>query len=79
MFRKQFSLTAQEEEALKELCVFAIQICIEAWFTASGTTEAPHQDLSLLKSLLQLFNKAVFFDTSQKMPKHKRYLSEELL
>ena len=34
MLRKQFSLIAQEEKALTELCVFAIQVYIEAWFTA---------------------------------------------
>ena len=70
MFRKQFSLIAQEEETLKELCVFVIQVYIAAWFTAPEAIEAPLQDLALLKSL-QLFNKAVFFATSQKMIKHQ--------
>ena len=60
---------AQEEETLKELCVFVIQVFIAAWFTAPETIEAPLQDLALLKSL-QLFNKAVFA-TSQKMIKHQ--------
>ena len=32
MFQNQFSLIAQEEEALKKLYVFAIQVYIKAWF-----------------------------------------------
>ena len=49
MFGKQFSLIAQEEEALKELRVFAILVYIDAWFTASEAIEAPRWDLALLK------------------------------
>ena len=45
MLPKQFHLIAQEEETLKELCVFVIQVHIEAYFTACKTIEAPDQDL----------------------------------
>ena len=79
MSRKQFNLIAQEEAALKELYVFATQVYIETWFTAPKAIQAPCRDLNLLKSLLQLFNKAVFFATSQKMIKHQWYLFEELV
>ena len=78
MFQKQFSLIAQEEESLKELCVFARQVYIKVWFTAPEAIDTPHRDLALLISLLQLFNKALFFATSHKMTKHQWYLSEEL-
>ena len=57
MFRKQFSLIAQEKEAFKELCVFAIQVHIEAWFTVSKATEAPHRGFAF-KSILQLSKEA---------------------
>ena len=79
MFRKQFSFIAQDEEALKELSVFAIQVNIEAWFTAPEAIKAPFRDLALLKSLLQHFNTAVFFATSEKMTENQWYLSEELV
>ena len=51
MFRKQFSFITQEEEDLKELCVFVIQVHSEACFTAGKVIEAPHRDLAF-KSLL---------------------------
>ena len=57
MFQKQFSLIAQEEEALKKLCVFVIQVHIEAGFTAGKAIEPPYRNLAF-KSLLQLSNKA---------------------
>ena len=47
MFRKQFILIAQEEEALKELCVFLIQVHIETCFTVGKATEASHRSLAL--------------------------------
>ena len=48
MFRKQFSLIAQEEKALTELCVFATQVYIQAWFTALEAIKALRRDLVLL-------------------------------
>ena len=41
----------QEEEGIKELCVFAIQVCIEAWFTAPHAFEASRCNLTLVKSI----------------------------
>ena len=79
MFWKQFSFIVQEEEPFNELYVFVIQVDIEAWFTAPKVIEALHQDLVLLKSVLQLFNKAVFYATSQKMSEDLNYCSEELI
>jgi hypothetical protein len=79
MFRKQFRLTAKEEKALKELCIFGILVYIEAWFTAPNALEAPRRDLTLIKSLLQLPNAAISKATSDKMSKHLWYLSEELV
>jgi len=77
IFQNQFSLIAQEEEALKQLYNFAIEVYVEAWFTAPDAIEAPRRDLALVKSLLQLSNKAVSDATSQKMSKHLWYLFEE--
>jgi len=79
IFRKQFSLIAQEEEALKQLCIFAIEVFVEAWFTASDATEAFPRDLALVKSLLQFSNEEASDATSQKMSKHLWYLFEELV
>ena len=52
MFQKQFSLIASEEKVLKELSVFAIQVHIEAWFTASKAIETPHCELFSNKAFL---------------------------
>jgi len=79
IFRKQFSFIAQEEEALKQLCIFAIEVYVEAWFTAPDAIEVLHQDLALVKSLLQISNEAVSDATSQKMSKHLWYLFKELI
>ena len=46
---------------------------------APEAIDAPRRNLALLKSLLQLFNKIVFFATFQMMTKHQWYLSEELV
>ena len=46
---------------------------------APEAIKAPRPKLALLKSLLQLFNKIVFFATFQMMTKHQCYLSEELV
>ena len=75
-FRKQLSLIVitQEEEAIKELSVFAIQVYDKPWFSASHAIEAPRRNLNILKSLFQLSYKAISFATSQ----HLYSFSEEL-
>ena len=55
MVRKEISLIAQEEKALKDLCVFEIYIYIKAWSTAPEAIEAPCRDLASLKSLSRFF------------------------
>ena len=70
MFRKQFSLIAQEEEALKELCVFVIQVHIEACFTAGKAIEAPHRNLGFESIPSSTFQQSIFHTISQKMSKH---------
>jgi len=78
MFRKQFGFITQEEEALKQLWIFAIEVYVETWLTAPDAIEKLHRDLALVKSLLQLSNEAVSDATSQKTSKHLWYLFEEL-
>ena len=77
MFRKQFGLIAQKEEALKEQCVFVTQVHIEACFTACKSIEALHRDLAL--NPFFNFPTKHFLDHVQKMSKHLLYFSQELV
>ena len=57
MVQKQFSLIALAKDASKELRIFAIQVHIKVWFSASKAIEASHRYLAF-KSILQLSYKA---------------------
>ena len=48
MFRSQFFLTVREEKGLRELWIFFTK----AWYATSLLTEAPNNDLQLLKFIL---------------------------
>ena len=34
MFRQQFTVTAKEEKALSDICIFTVKIYVKAWFSA---------------------------------------------
>ena len=52
---------------------------IKAWFTDPQAIVALRRNLALLKSLLELSNKNVFYDTSQMMSKRLHSLSKVLV
>ena len=45
MFRSQFCLTAREERALMDICIFIVRIYVKAWFTAPLGISAAHNNL----------------------------------
>ena len=42
MFRSQFNLTSFEPKGLRKICIFAVVIDLQAWFTTSIAACAPH-------------------------------------
>lgn len=53
LFRDQFKLTSQEQEALEALCVFIVRVYCKTWFNAPRACLAPKQDLDLIENLLK--------------------------
>jgi len=52
LFREQFRLTVNKETALRNICIFTIQLYIKSWFDARSAIKAPFQDLTFFKNLL---------------------------
>ena len=50
-------MTAAEEHALMDLCIFAAWIYVKAWFTVPLEISAVCNDLQLLKSLMLPYQK----------------------
>jgi len=51
MFRRQFKLTAREENGLRQIAVFVCRLYAKAWTLAPEAAAAPRHDLQLLKDL----------------------------
>ncbi|KAF2896239.1 hypothetical protein ILUMI_09936 [Ignelater luminosus] len=51
LLRSEFAITGIEEKALCRICGFIVVNYIKPWFTANKTTEAPWNDILLLKNL----------------------------
>ena len=81
MFRAQFKLTPREEKDLRDVCLCCAYIYIKAWYTSPNVVSAPHNDLLLMKSLLEYsnINAAISRVTTEKLSNHLWYLSESLV
>ena len=78
MFRRQFKLTAREENGLRQIAVFVCRLYTKAPEAAA----APQHDLQLLKDLTAYMdvNRDVAKAVSlTKLQRHLWYLSEELV
>uniref|UniRef100_A0ABD2WNZ5 Uncharacterized protein n=1 Tax=Trichogramma kaykai TaxID=54128 RepID=A0ABD2WNZ5_9HYME len=80
-FRKEFSLSAEEIDSLREICIFIILIYLRAWFTCSIAIQAPNNDLHLIKQLISY--KQINFEVATKallkLSEHVWYLGEDLI
>lgn len=79
LFRGTFKLTAKEEKAISQICIFIVTIHVRAWFTAPLATKAPNHDLQFLKRLndYKLIDPQLSQVTLQKFKTHLWYLSPE--
>lgn len=53
LFRASFELTPKEEQSLAEICIFILDVYLEAWYTAPLATKAPSHDLEFIKKLYE--------------------------
>jgi hypothetical protein len=71
----------EEEEALKELCLFFALVYVPAWLAAPIAADAPVNDLYLIKTLTKYkaINPVIATRALNKMANHLWYLSPEIV
>lgn len=81
LLRSEFEISEVEEKALCRICGFVVVNYVKSWFTANKTTQAPWNDILLLKNLNKYKEKdEVVADAClQKFVNHLWYLSDETI
>lgn len=81
LFRSQFKMSNEEQNALGDICVFLVKLYCKAWFNAPKAYLAPKQDLELLRSLFeyQKIDKDISVKALAKCSNHLWYLNSELV
>lgn len=78
LFRKEFTLTEEEETGIRDVCVFLVTLYVKAWINAPNSIEAPRQDLEFLKNLFEYKNDLQISQiTIAKFCNHLWYLAPE--
>ena len=80
IFREQFQLTSFEEKSIRRITIFIIFIYLKFWFQAPNPTDAPLNDLIMLKILenYEEIDSVLSKIAQTKFKNHLRYLSEYL-
>ncbi|XP_050524055.1 uncharacterized protein LOC126895832 [Daktulosphaira vitifoliae] len=80
IFRKQFHMTAEQERACRDICIFIICVYIERWFRSHVAIEAPYQDLSFVHCLIEYekIDKNISKIALKKFCGHLWYLTPEV-
>ena len=78
LFRDQFKMTRQEENAVREVSLFIVKHYVTYWFQVSSAISAPRLDLELVKTLNRDDSKASKAALS-KLLNHLWYLNNELI
>lgn len=79
LFREQLDFTSEEEEKLKDVCVFIVKLYLKAWFTVPFAHKAPKLDLDFAKQVIKfkeidsVISKAVM----EKIKNHLWYFTSE--
>lgn len=78
LFRDQFLLTPEEEEALLKISLFVALIYFKSWYSASETAAAPRNDLQLIKNIEEYRSYDEYASTVAlvKFKRHLWYFSE---
>lgn len=81
MFRHQFSISSKDVDALREVCIFIVQVYVKAWFTAPNAISAPRNDIHLLRNLSEFsaHRPNVCQTAFRKLANHLWHLGEELV
>jgi len=79
LFRGQFSMSLQDENAICDICLFLVSLYIEAWFCAPSAARAPYLDFSVLMKLYKYkdIDRSISSVALQKLSNHLWYLSPE--
>lgn len=81
LFRDEFKLSKQEENGIRQVCMFVVKCYVSSWFQAASAPFAPKNDLQLLKALKQYekINNELSKCALKKFLGHLWYLSVELV
>lgn len=77
--RNQFILTTDEENGIRDICIFITKLYLKAWIQAPVAAEAPRQDHEFLKNLYayNTINENVSRVALRKFCNHLWYLTPE--
>jgi hypothetical protein len=81
LHRSEFRLKKDEENNLKELCLFFSLIYVKKWLEAPDTLDAPFNDLNFIEQLenYRVINKTISQKALKKISNHLWYISPELV
>lgn len=81
LFRRQVHLTKGEIKRLEDICLFICLIYVKPWIQCCITSNAPYNDLQLMKELVRYskINKEISQHAVKKFNDHLWYLGSELV
>lgn len=81
LFRDQFPLSKEEEDNMRNFCLFGCLVYVKYWIQCPQPTDAPINDLCFYKEIenYKLLNKEVADSALDKLQNHLWYLSSELV
>lgn len=81
LFRKQYQLPQQTQDAINQICLFACLIYVQAWIKCPLTSDAALNDLNMYNNLTryEAIDATVSRITINKLKNHLWYLSPELI
>lgn len=81
LFRKQLNFSQSEVKKLKDICLFTCLIYVKNWIQCCIASNAPHNDLLLMKELgcYSKINKVISESAIDKFNDHLWYLGSELV
>ena len=79
LFRKHFIMTHAEVHGICGVAIFAVKVYLKAGITAPCSTEAPLNDFTLMRSLLEYPHTIISVATSHKLGLQLWYIAEELV
>ena len=81
LIRNEFVVVAKEERSLCEFCIFAANVYVPAWIACPIASDAPVNDLMLLRTIKQYaeINQTISRAAFKMLQNHTWYLGSELV